>query len=319
MKSLRGPFPGWAAVLAVAAVLLVASCAGSGASDVAAPDVIGEEVASSEATATTTPASGPVTGLLYVAEAGSAQVDGDWPTVQVTLSEVDAEVLWFQDRPGRDAGEIRMAELVDEWADVGFADVPPNAVIRHDAGDGLGTVVEMSDPTWDQPGGRLSFTATVADYESGAEPLPWLMSDVSLFIDDGGTSLHPAKLTVSGAAPGQNIGIELTGNGSKAPAWSLGPTSSNEAGLELDSESGSIPVDSFSVNDTEVRLGTSAGGGTGSALSMSLALFVEVPSGATSFHVRSTSGPGVEVQLALGNAQPQTVNESETLFEVNPT
>lgn len=312
------------AVVASGVCLLGAACAGTGGGDVADPDVIGEEVASSQPTKSKPAESGPVTGLLYVAEAGSAQIKGDWPTVQVTLSEVDAEVLWFQDRPGRDAGEIRMAEFIDQWAEVGFADVPPNVVIRHDAGDGLGTVVEMSNPTWDQPGGRLSFTATVADYESGAdhesggEPLPWLMSDVSLFIDDGGSGYYPVKLAISNAEPGQQIAIVLSGEGPKAPAWSSGEAESDSAGVSLRSASGAVPIETLTVNNTEIRLNTSSSGGGGSSLTMDLELFLEAPAGTSMFNVRSTSDPGVEVQLAVGNAEPQAVNQTQTAFQLNP-
>lgn len=304
--------------LAATGCLLGAACAGTGSADLVDANDLGEEVASSEPTDSKPAESGPVTGLLYVAEAGSGQIDGDWPTVNVTLSEVDAEVLWFQDRPGRDAGEIRMAEFVDQWAEIGFADMPPNAVIRHDAGEGLGTVVEMSDPTWDQPTGNLSFTATVADYESGEEPLPWLMSDVSLFIDDGGSSYQPVKLSIADAQPGQEIAIDLSADGPNAPAWSLGQMGSDSAGVSLEAQSAMVPIDTLTVNNSQIRLATSASGGTGASLSMSLDLFLELPAGTSSFYVSSSSNPGVEVQLAIGNSQPEVVNASQTPFAVDP-
>ena len=82
--------------------LLVGACAGTTGNDTAQVDELGDEVAAAE------PAQGEAqvppggsTGLLYVAQAGAATVEGQWPSVTVTLSEVDTEMLWFQDRPGR--------------------------------------------------------------------------------------------------------------------------------------------------------------------------------------------------------------------------
>ena len=300
---------------AVAAMGMLAACAGTGVGDVADPVDIGDEVAASATTGDEPAPTNPSSGLLYVSQAGSAQVEGDWPTVTVTMSDVDAEVLWFQDRPDRDAGEMRMAAFVEQWEEVGFAADPPNAVIRHDAGDGLGTVVEMSHPTWDQPGGRLSFTATVADHEGGDEPLPWLMSDVSLFIDDSGSSYRPAKLSITNAGPGRSVAVELTADGSQPVTWALGAGGPDDAGASVTTESGSLPLTALSITDNQVRLDTSAAGG-GSQLAVAVALYLEVPPGADTFHARSTSDPGVEVQLALGNSEPQVVNNSGTLFSL---
>lgn len=303
-------------LVAVVAMGMTSACAGTGAGDVADPAAIGDEVAAAERVDDPPAPRTPSSGLLYVSQAGSAQVEGDWPTVTVTMSDVDSEVLWFQDRPGRDAGEMRMAAFVEQWEEVGFAANPPNAVIRHDAGDGLGTVVEMSDPTWDQPGGHLTFTATVADYEAGDEPLPWLMADVSLFIDDSGPSYRAAKLSIANASPGQSVAVELTANGSQPVAWSLGPSGSGNAGASVSSGSASLPLTTLSITDSQIRLDTSSAGGE-SSLGFEVALYLEVPPGANTFFARSVSDPGVEVQLALGNSEPQAVNSSETLFSVD--
>jgi hypothetical protein len=301
---------------AAAAMGMCAACAGTGAGDFADPAAIGDEVAASGTVDGEPAPRTSSSGLLYVSQARSAQLEGDWPTVTVTMSDVDAEVLWFQERPARDAGEMRVAAFVDQWEEVGFAADPPNAVIRHDAGDGLGTVVEVSDPTWDQPSGRLSFTATVADHEAGGEPLPWLMSDVSLFIDDSGSSHRPVKLSIANASPGQSVAVELTANGSQPVAFSLGATGSGNAGASVTSESGSLPLSTLSVTDSQIRLDTSSAGG-GSPLDLEVALYLEVAPGAGTFLARSASDPGVEVQLALGNSEPQAVNNSETLFSVD--
>ena len=162
----------------------------------------------------------------------------------------------------------------------------------------MGTVMEMSDPTWDQPGGRLSFTATVADWEEGDEPLPWLMADVALFIDDSGSAYKAAKLAVNNASPGQAIAIELTSEESQTVSWSLGPDRSEGSGFALSSESGAVPLASLSVTPAELRLQT-APEGSGSAMSFEVTLFLELSPGATLFYARSASDPGVNVQLSF--------------------
>lgn len=286
---------------------------GTRAADVTQPP-LGEEAAATS-TAPTVPEQ-PVDGLLYVAEAGAAVVDGDGAEVTVSLTETDAEVLWFQDRPGRGAGELRMAALVDQWASLGFANDPPKAVIRHD-GDpagSLGTVVEMRDPTWDQPTGTFRFTAVLA---TGETALPPLMSDVALFIDDGGscsgTALHQVDLALSDVQPGQQVTVSVApGQGS----WSSGQAGSGDAEVALTSSSGAVPVESFTVGDSDIVLKTAAAGG-GAALSVQLTVFLAAPSGAELVQLTSTADPGVEITASIAGAAAQVVGPSATTFSLD--
>ena len=211
---------------------------------------------------------------------------------------------------------MNVSEFVEQWSEVGFTLDPPNVVLRHDFGDGLGEVLVMSDPMWDQPAGSLSFTATVEDHEAGTEPLPWLMSDVSLFIDDSGSSYHRVTLSISNAAAGQDIGVVLGASGSRAPSWSLGANESDSAGLSLTSNAGPAPLDGLEVTDDEVRIETS-GDATGATVSFRVELFLEAVPGAGTFEVRSTSAPGAEITLALDGAEPQVVNAAGTPFELD--
>ena len=59
-------------------------------------------------------------------------------------------------------------------------------------------------------------------------------------------------------------------------------------------------------------------GAGGSSISFEVDLYLAVPAGVETFYVRSTSDPGVEVQLAVAGAQPRAVNRSNTLFEASP-
>ncbi|MCP4434355.1 MAG: hypothetical protein GY812_02505 [Actinomycetia bacterium] len=51
-----------------------------------------------------------------MAEAGEGQVEGDGAAVTVPLTDVDDEVLWFQDRPGSAAGRMTVSDFVEPQA-----------------------------------------------------------------------------------------------------------------------------------------------------------------------------------------------------------
>ncbi len=293
--------------------MVAGSCIGTGASNVADEASLGAEVA---VTSSIPEVPGQAAdGLLYVAAAGAASVDGDGAaegaSLTVTLLETDAEVLWFQDRPGRQAGELRMSDFVSQWDEIGFRSDPPNAVIRHD-GDDLGSVLEMRDPVWDQPNGVLQFTAVRA---AGTSPLPALLSDVTLFIDDGGSSYVAAKLQVSNAAPGQSVRLDISAAGGSAPSWSAGGPDSNGAGVQLIATSGELPLLEFSLTESSIGIQTTQASG-GSTMTFGLSLFLVVPDGTTTMNLGSNSDPGVEVTLALGTGVPQAVNGSPTEFSL---
>ncbi len=291
--------------------LLAAGCAGTQAADVATEGSIGEEAAVEEplTTGPTTPEA-PVSGLLYVAGAKAGQIEGDWPTVTVTLTGVDTEVLWFQDRPGRSSGEMRVSEFVGQWNGLGFADDPPNAVIRHDGGDGLGKVVEVSDPAWDQPNGSLTFTATAADHREGTEPLPWLMSDVSMFVDDGGADYHPVKISLTGMTSQDSAEVELVPLANETSVFSVGPASSG-TGLQVDHTSGPLPLHSLSVTRQVVAVQTMPGTSAG-AVPVEVDLYLQTSPGASRVVLKALLPDNAEATVTVGGGTPQKVGASRT-------
>ncbi len=301
------------AVVAAVAVAAAACSSADPAADLAsttsaAPSAsapgVGEETAAGSA----------APGLLYVQRAatGTTTLDGS-DSGTLVLNGVDADTVWFQDRPGRDAGRSTTSEFVDGWAADGFADDPPNGALELLGVDGTSSthVVELRDPRWDEGAGRLEYTITLAD---GEQPTPASFGEASLFIDDAGsTSYRPVTLAVSNAQPGQRISVDLRGNGVDV-AWSTGNPFQQSSGLELRSEASSIPASSFTVNGSAVEVSTSAGGAGGSSLDFSIELFLAADAGIETFFLRSASDPGVEVTAQIGSAQPEAVNQAQTPF-----
>jgi hypothetical protein len=76
------------------------------------------------------------------------------------LSLMDADhVVWFSDRPEREAWSTHISALTDVWEEE-FAEVPPNAVLElfDDDRAGVAFVVELeSAPVWDEDTQRVTF------------------------------------------------------------------------------------------------------------------------------------------------------------------
>jgi uncharacterized protein YjbI with pentapeptide repeats len=138
--------------------------------------------------------------ILYSLSAGAgtlAPKRGKGALYELTLKNLDHNVVWFSDRPARRSGAFANRVLADAWKGFGFAADPPNAALVYSdpAGKGERTViVELSHPRLAD--GRLSFAARVLDPDSvkapdlaehatGADRTPAsALVDPSLFIDD---------------------------------------------------------------------------------------------------------------------------------------
>jgi hypothetical protein len=131
------------------------------------------------------------------------------------------------------------------------------------------------------------------------------------------TIYQKIKIQVSNAQPGQNVGVAVTGNGTQI-AFSTGPDFSNYAGIQVQTTSGSdLPLETFSINPSETKFTTSSQSG-GSSLTFTLTAYLVAEENTTTFYLKSISDNGVEVQAAIGDATPQIINQSNTLFPWNP-
>lgn len=134
----------------------------------------------------------------------------------MTLTGVSPTTVWFQDRPGRDAGRESTLSFVRNWSDYGFAAVPPNAVIQHSNAEGV--VVELRNPRYNRTKATLTYTAIIDP--GSKQRLDSRMNKVSLFIDDAQSSPSTASFELTGITANMNITIRLTEpNGESDPVY----------------------------------------------------------------------------------------------------
>lgn len=111
----------------------------------------------------------------------------------LTLKGVARQTVWFQDRPGRAAGQQSTRDFVRGWSNAGFAGEPPNAALTLlDADADADTlVVELvSRPRYDAGRDTISYTVRVVESALGAirsfhgdQGIPKRFKAASLFID----------------------------------------------------------------------------------------------------------------------------------------
>lgn len=259
----------------------------------------------------------PAVAKLFVQDAQSATAQRKrgkrW---KITLTGVNANTLWFADRPGRDAGRQSTGSFVREWAGFGFTSDPPNAVIQHSDSDGV--AVELKNPRYNRKAATLTYTA-ILDPGSGKR-LARTMTDVSVFIDDAGTTLTPVSFDVSGMQPGQQLTIRM-GDSSGEPDANvasfqvLGPDGFVPDAL-LESRTGAVPVTSFLIGETEISLSTAVSDLSGN-IDFTITLFISTAPSTNVISLETEGSPGVQVTARLGNQMPQVVNNTPTLFTLN--
>lgn len=128
---------------------------------------------------------------------------------------------------------------------------------------------------------------------------------------------QPVTFYINNAAPGQKIAIQLTANGVPI-GFSTGPAFQNIAGVSVTAQSGSLPLAQFSVNSAQVVFLTTSQGGSGGALTFQVAAYLVANAGISTFYLRSSSDPGIQVTAAIGSSVPQVVNQTQTLFSWEP-
>lgn len=156
-----------------------------GACTVDEPDDLGEATAARRDDAAEPAGDAP--DVLYVMRGPGEVADG---RVAVQADRI----VWFTDRPDRDAGQLPVDALGQVWADSDFAADPPNAALH--LGDQT-TIVELTDPQLDAATGAVSFALTAV---GGALPQDG-QGEVELFIDDGTVPTDPSGAVICPGTP----------------------------------------------------------------------------------------------------------------------
>ena len=140
-------------------ILIAAGCASSE-----------DDAGSTLTTATSDSPTGAVAGDLMVQNATDARFTAsDDGSYQLTLTGVDAEVVWFSDRPARQAGTESTADLITEFFTEPSPDGPPNAaVVWSTDGDEQVLAVTLQEGAVDADSGDVTYSVTLLETSSGA-------------------------------------------------------------------------------------------------------------------------------------------------------
>ncbi len=164
-----------------------------------------------------TAAKAPTPGLLFVVESerATARSGTGGSAITLTMGQLEPDMTWFSDRPGRQVGHGHPIDLVYRWKTFGFASDPPNAALEfrdpaaRKSEQGVAprrvAVVELLSATYTK--GRLTFSGRIDSSDAAARrairgaaahatKLPARMTDVSLFIDDAQAAQAPATTSV---------------------------------------------------------------------------------------------------------------------------
>ncbi|MFJ2682440.1 hypothetical protein ACIOYV_01720 [Pseudomonas sp. NPDC087342] len=125
------------------------------------------------------------------------------------------------------------------------------------------------------------------------------------------------QLQVSNLQAGQRVVVQVSPEGSPI-AWSAGPAFNSASGINLEVDGGGVPIYALSVSPSQLSVDTTFGQGGSGAMSFSVALYLVAQPGIQVFRLRSMSDPGILIVAGIGDSQPQTVNQTLTLFSWNP-
>lgn len=270
--------------------------------------------------------------LLFVQQASSGTLERTGKGVyRLTLRDVAPSVASFTDRPSRKAASESSAVFVSKWAGRGFAKDAPNAALvldgepkSHDL-----AMLTLSRPRYDAKTRTFTYVArplrgtpggSLKDFAARRDPLRELrFGAASLFIDDaGGTVFQPVTLQVVNAVPGQTISVRLSASLPGSVAWSSGPPFSNFSGVQVTSQSGSLPLVNLNVASGLLTIQTSQDGGGWGIMSCTVQLYLAATGDLDMFYLSSSSDPAVQITAAIGNSVPQVVNQAQTLFPWQP-
>ncbi|NYT57348.1 hypothetical protein H0A65_00260 [Alcaligenaceae bacterium] len=131
---------------------------------------------------------------LFVAESGSltrVQSENEADSRMLTLENVEQEVLWYTDRPGRESGSTPIKEYVNTvWQDA-YGNVNPNATAQFKlagTADLEGVYVTLSNPSYDEKLNTLTFHAKlINDTLDQSLPDSLAFTDVTLNVLNNAT------------------------------------------------------------------------------------------------------------------------------------
>lgn len=243
----------------------------------------------------------------------------------ITLTGTSPIVTRFSDRPQRLASTESPARFAAQWQRYGFAADPPNAALV--IADGSATadifVVELRRPRVN--GTRVTFRArpirtastALARYVPRADRMrDMAFGPASLFIDDGtATVFQPLTLQVANAQAGQSIVVSVTPYGSTGipVGFSSGPALATASGLQVIAQSGTLPLATLSLTTSQIRIETVSNGG-GGAITFSVPLYLAADEDIEMFLLQSYSDPDIQITAQVGDALPQVVNMTPTVF-----
>lgn len=255
----------------------------------------------------------PGTSRLFVLDAAGGTAAGN----VLTLTGVAPDVLWFDDRPSRQAGRQSTGSFVNDWAANGFVSVPPNGAL--DTG-GTSFPLELSQPVLE--GSTLRFLIR----QLSAEQLPATFSPAALFIDDAdgpaptGTDTYQLLVINASRIPQFQFGyISLELGPLGQVQFSSGPPYTQQTQLSLGVETPIIQTE-LAIIQVELApngllVGTNARTNPQQSASIRLQLYLQGAPGLTQFKLTDHSTPGIEVTAAVGeNGTPQPVGRTATVF-----
>jgi len=128
---------------------------------------------------------------------------------------------------------------------------------------------------------------------------------------DSNLKYQHVTLNISGANAGQQISISIEPTDNNKIGWSTGPNFEGSSGITVNAQSGTLPLSSLSINPEQLKVQTA---GTGGSITVQLTIFVVADAAVSAFYLKSESDTNIVVSAAIGNANPQVVNQTNTVF-----
>jgi len=130
--------------------------------------------------------SGQAGASTFVIYGENASLDATATEGQYTLTQTDLDnqVLWANNAPGRYSHVSTTDSFVEQWSSR-FGDIPPNAVIFGitDSGESDGYLLTLSDPKYEKEVNRITYSATVLGQETETA---FKLNSATLIVDSAG-------------------------------------------------------------------------------------------------------------------------------------